>query len=141
MTAKEIQKLDNYPITWYVNVLRLSRYGKRTLCLGICGYANSVYDAVVLGSKHSSINALKVFVVLDVYVTEVGCENAKTCMNVDCEWNKASRSYLKRFNCTVDEIREMHKRLNAAAQLFELKCKAEGATIVYEKPLGCFIKK
>lgn len=143
MPADEIKKRDNYPITWHINVVRFGRRGKAHMSMGICGYSNSVYGVTLTGSKHSSgLDILRPLIGRDVYVTEMGCENAKTCLNVDCKWNRATRNFLKKCGCkTVEELRDWHKQLDALMKLFDLKCNAEGASVIYNEPLGCCIKK
>ena len=146
-TVKELNEMgfkkDNYPITWHVNALKLSRYSKRTLCIGICGYASSVYSIAVSGAKGASFDeVLKVYIILDVYVTEKACENARYCLNVDCPMNKVNPANFRKYGCkTIKDIREWHKALDGYAKDLGLKCLSEGSTLIYKKPLGCITRK
>jgi len=127
---------QKYPITWYVDIIRLGKRGRKYLSLGICGYSKKVsHLAVINPNKPIGQEFLKVLVVRDVIISNNECEDARYCINLSCPYNKASIEYFKKYGAkTKEDVKKLHEKVEEFREKLNLEPKPLGTLVHFEEP-------
>ncbi len=103
-----------YAIRWFLNVVRLGKRGKRSVCLGFCGKTKKVAFIAVVNPNRFTMEAAKPIIVRDLYATDV-CEDEKWCWNLKCSLNRATPETLRKYLGKKGSQQDM-KKLSAKLQ-------------------------
>ena len=127
---------EKYPITWYVNVIRLGKRGRKYLSLAICGYSKKVSRLAVINPQRPiGHEFLKVLLVRDVIISKNECEDAKYCLDLSCPHNKASIKYFKKYGVkTEEDLKEFHQKMEEIREKLNLEPKPLGTLVHFEEP-------
>ena len=125
---------DVYPVTWYKNVIRISK--KYVLDLGICGYSEKVaFLDLRVGGKLTDKD-LEYIPVPNISITENKCKNSRYCFNFDCPLNEKDLAFFSEYYGIDSEerIRELHSLAEEARTQLNLKPMEEGVLGKFDEP-------
>jgi len=125
---------DEYPITWYQNVIRFSEEG--VIDLGICGFSKEVAFINIRKMDKESIKNFGSMVVFDITITDEKCNDSQICFNINCKFNKADLKYFKnQYGLeTMEGLENFHNLLEDARQKLDLTPMEHGVIGRFEEP-------
>jgi hypothetical protein len=134
--------LQNYTITWYLQVARPSRYSKYVINLAICEYSGKV-AFIAIHKKNGPVtwDALKPYIIKDVTVNEKACSDGNFCLNIECPLNHADMTYFKRKGLrSQSELAKVHNLLEKIREELDLKVLEPNVISVFKKPSNYITK-